>query len=307
MRAVHLGVAVFLLALTACSVNKERVLSSTSTAEPPSVLAARAESLFAVSPRTPAQAEEAFRVMRTAAQGSDPNAPRRFRYLTNAAQYAVWAATYTDDASLQSTLAEAAITLCNTAIQMDSSQVEGFFYRAAAVGLFVQQNKLKGRSGMSDIRTDAQRAIELDSTYSDGGPYRILGTLYLRAPGPPAGIGSLRRALHFLKQAHSVAPTHPANVLRLAEAQLEAGDSQKAAGLLDSFDEIVASHEGAALAKKKWREEATALRRRLTQSSTVTRGSYAPSDPTHRNGRASSPPPHQRLENASALAEMEPK
>jgi len=254
---------VIILVLGACSVDTGRVLESGDSTQSPDVLATRADSLFSVEPRTPSRAEHAFQAMREAARAAAPQNPQRYRYLTDAAQYAVWAANHTDDAALQSNLAEQAITLCNTAIQADSSRVEGYYYRAAAIGLFIQENKLKGRSGMSDIRADAQRAIELDPTFSHGGPYRVLGTLYLRAPGPPTGIGSVRRALLNLKRAHEVAPNHPANILRLAEAHLEAGNSAEAASLLDTFDAALASYDGSDLAEEDWQADAAALRQRL--------------------------------------------
>lgn len=266
---------VLVLVLGACSANTGRVLESGDSDQSPRALAARADSLFRDEPRTPTRARQAFQAMREAARAADPQVPQRYRYLTDAAHYAVWTANYTEDEDLQSDLAEQAITLCNTAIQADSSRVEGYFYRAVATGLFIQENKLKGRSGMSEIRADAQRAIELDSTFSHGGPYRVLGTLYLRAPGPPTGIGSVRRALQYLKQAHDVAPTHPGNVLRLAEAHLEAGHPEEAASLLDRFDEALASYDGAARTEEGWQADATALRQRLEASSSSRRSSYA--------------------------------
>lgn len=267
MRALLSTGMALALVLGACTANPGRVLESGDSNQPPRVLAGRADSLFAVEPRTPRRAQAAFRAMRKAARASAPEAPQRYRYLVDAAQYAVWAANHTDDGDVQSDLAEEAITLCNTAIQADSTRVEGYFYRAVATGLFIQENTLTGRSGMSDIRADAQRAIELDSTFSHGGPYRILGTLYLRAPGPPAGIGSVRRAHRYLKQAYDVAPEHPANVLRLAEAHLETGNAEEAASLLHRFDEVLAAYDGADLAEKDWRADAADLRRRLETSS----------------------------------------
>ncbi len=267
MRALLSSGMALVLVLGACTANPGRVLESKESDQSPQVLAARADSLFAVEPRTPSRARAASQVMREAARASDPEDPQRYRYLVDAAQYAVWTANHTGDGSLQSDLAEQAITLCNTAIQADSTRVEGYFYRAVATGLFIQENKLKGRSGMSDIRADARRAIELDPTFSHGGPYRVLGTLYLRAPGPPAGIGSVRRALRYLKQAYEVAPGHPANLLRLAEAHLEMETPEEAASLLDRFDEVLAAYDGADLAEADWRADAAALRQRLEASS----------------------------------------
>ena len=267
MRALLFTGMVLALVLGACTTNPGRVLESGDSDQSPQVLAARGDSLFAVEPRTPSRARDAFQALREAAQASDPEDPNRYRYLVHAAQYAVWAANHSDDGNVQSDLAEQAITLSNTAIQADSNGVEGYFYRAVATGLFIQENKLKGRSGMSEIRADAQRAIELDSTFSHGGPYRVLGTLYLRTPGPPAGIGSVRRALRYLTQAHEVAPKHPANLLRLAEAHLETGNATKAADLLDQFDETLTAYDGADLAEEDWQADATALRHQLEEPS----------------------------------------
>lgn len=267
MRYVVPGLVALALTLAACSIDKERVLEARAGTESPQTLATRAESLFAATPRTPTRAQQAYRSMRDAAQGSEPGSRQRYEYLTDAAHFAIWAANHTDDDARQSDLAEQAITLCNTAIQADSNRVEGYFYRAVAIGLFAEENKLKGRSAMSDIREDARRAIALDATFSHGGPYRVLGTLYLRAPGPPTGIGSVRRALRYLKQAHEVAPTYPENILRLAEAYLEADSPEDAAALLDTFDEALRSYDGASLTEEKWREQAASLRRRLNASS----------------------------------------
>lgn len=77
----------------------------------------------------------------------------------------------------------------------------------------------------------------------------------------------MRRALRYLKQAYDVAPEHPANLLRLAEAYLETGDAEEAASLLDRFDEVLAAYDGAELAEEDWRADASDLRRRLETSS----------------------------------------
>ena len=57
-----------------------------------------------------------------------------------------------------------------------------------------------------------------------GGPWRVLGMLYLKAPPWPAGPGDLEAALGLLKQAATQYPSHPQNHLFLAEALLEDGD-----------------------------------------------------------------------------------
>lgn len=234
---------VLLAVALACSIDKKRTLPHTESARDHEQLAGRAQALFAAEPRQIDAARDALSLMQEAARACPPDSPRRFAYLASLARYAIWLALHDGDDGRKSDYASAAITACNTAIQQDSSRVEGYYFRAVAIGLYAQANKLTGRSAMQDMRDDARRAIAIDAGFESGGPHRVLGALYLRAPGPPAGIGSRQRALVELEAALQIAPAHPENLLFLAEACLAARRFEQASELLARARSVLATVE----------------------------------------------------------------
>ncbi len=221
-------------------------------------LADLAEVYFETTPRTVPRIKQAAQLMAEAALHAPAGSKKRYDYLFKRANYNIWLAVRETDSGLITALAEDAVLSCNTAIQQDSSRVEGFYYRGIALGLIGQENKLKGRDAMFSLRKDAMTAIVIDSTFDYGGPYRLLGALYLRAPGPPAGIGSKRKALHYLKKARALAPNHPENILFYSEALLAQKEHVEAKKLLETLEEHM-PHYGDATDGVRW----TALRKEL--------------------------------------------
>ena len=125
-----------------------------------------------------------------------------------------------------------AIEYCNTAILEDPSRVDAYHYRAIAIGRRAEQNSAYGIDAMNEIEVDCRRAIEIDETFDHGGPHRVLGALYLKAPGPPTGIGSPRRALRHLERARAIAPANADNLIWLSRVYVELGRSEESIVLL---------------------------------------------------------------------------
>jgi hypothetical protein len=148
------------------------------------------------------------------------------------ARFASWLAYYSPSRETKIRYAKAAVSHANDAIRIRPDAVEGYYYRAMATGLHARQSPLTAFGAMQKIRDDCMRAITLDETHDDGGPHRILGGLYLHAPGPPAGLGSLRRSLHHLKRAFDISADHPDNRLLLAEALSRDAKKSESEGLL---------------------------------------------------------------------------
>lgn len=219
------GLTKFSLIVLLCTVgmsciNTKRVLDTRPAEGNAQEMEVKAEEAFALMPRTTETALSAFRSMAEAARQSQPGDSRRFARLYRASWFAIWLL-YHGNHPDKSQIAEEAITLCNTAIQMEPGRVEGYYYRSMAIGLFAQENKLYGRDAMGKVRADAERAMEIDPAYDFGGPARVLGGLYLRAPGPPAGVGSALKAHRVLLEALELAPHYPENLLFMAEASLK--------------------------------------------------------------------------------------
>ena len=225
--------------------------------------AAAAQRAFAERPRTEDNAARAFAAMRDAAQATDLGDPERYPRLALAARYGVWVARHGAESRTRSEHADAAIVVCNTAIQDQPDRVEGYYFRAVATGMFAQENTVYGPDAMGQIRDDARRAIELDPAFEEAGPHRVLGGLYLEAPGPPSGVGSLRRALRELETAVRLAPDHPDNMLLLAKAYLT--DERPGDQVAALLDRLPAAIEQATDERDRdlWRSQLAELRARL--------------------------------------------
>jgi hypothetical protein len=101
------------------------------------------------------------------------------------------------------------------------------YYRAVLLGLAVRLKGLDALGRLPEV-LDALKIAREQPDVDLGGPLRVLGMLYLRAPAWPAGPGDLEAALELLKEAVTRYPSHPLNHLFFAEA-LRENDQQDAA------------------------------------------------------------------------------
>jgi hypothetical protein len=97
---------------------------------------------------------------------------------------------------------------------------EAAYLQALNLGLYVRDQGLSALGRLAELVAlleAAGHAPELD----EGGPLRVLGLLYLRAPAWPVGPGDLDRALRLLERAAATYSEHPLNHAYHAEALLE--------------------------------------------------------------------------------------
>ena len=88
--------------------------------------------------------------------------------------------------------------LAEKAVSRDPENGTAYFLSAYLAGLEAENNSLKGLALVPVIERDALAASRLDPALDHGGPDRMLGELYLRAPEPPVSIGDLEKAiLHY--------------------------------------------------------------------------------------------------------------
>lgn len=95
------------------------------------------------------------------------------------------------------------------------------YYLAANLGLAVRDQMTLAVQNLPRLETEMKRAVELSLAIDGGGPLRLLGMLYLKAPPWPTGIGDSDKALDLLKQAAQQFPGHPLNHLFYAQALWE--------------------------------------------------------------------------------------
>lgn len=103
------------------------------------------------------------------------------------------------------------------------------YYLAANLGLAVRDRLDLAIQNLPRLEREMQRAVELSPDVDDGGPLRLLGMLYLKAPPWPSGIGDGDKALELLKRAVDQHPSHPLNHLFYAQALWEVEGEGRAA------------------------------------------------------------------------------
>ena len=98
------------------------------------------------------------------------------------------------------------------------------YYLAANLGLAVRGHPALAMGSLGRLETEMKQAVALSPDIDDGGPLRLLGTLYLKAPAWPTGIGDRDKALELLEKAVKEHPAHPLNHLFYAQALWDDGD-----------------------------------------------------------------------------------
>lgn len=115
------------------------------------------------------------------------------------------------------------------AVGIDENSLEGNFWLAVCYGAYGQEKGImQSLALVQPMKERAEKALEIDGGYFYGGPYRVLGRLYHKAPGFPFSIGSTRKAIEHLEKAVEAGPKFYLNRLFLAEAYLSNRDRAKA-------------------------------------------------------------------------------
>jgi hypothetical protein len=122
--------------------------------------------------------------------------------------------------------------LVERALHSDRRNGLAHYLMACLRGLEAENDAVMGLRLVPMIEREALEAAHLDPRVDHGGPDRLLGELYLRAPSFPVSVGDYARAAAHFRRAVEVAPDHLENRLGLVEALLAEGDDEAACGEL---------------------------------------------------------------------------
>ncbi len=148
-------------------------------------------------------------------------------------------------------------------IAANAGSLEANFWLAVNYGSFgTEKGIMKSLQLIAPIKTCVERVMEVDESYFYGGPWRVLGRLYHKAPGFPFSIGDTKKAVECLEKALEFGPKFYLNHLFMAEVYLTTRDKQKAQEHLEWIIEAPLSknHEREDEISK---EDAKALLRKL--------------------------------------------
>lgn len=149
-----------------------------------------------------------------AQQATDP------RVLLRGAACAVFVAERAASGEDALAAAERGRSMADAAVARWPHSAAAHYLLAYATGLVAEHRPLQALELVPVIEREAQLAADLDAAIDNGGPERMLGELYLRAPGFPISIGDSALAVEHYRRAVALAPDHRANRLGLVEALL---------------------------------------------------------------------------------------
>ncbi len=112
-------------------------------------------------------------------------------------------------------------------IRLPRSGLAHYLY-AYLTGLEAENDSLRGLELVPIIEREALLASDLNPAIDHGGPHRMLGELYLRAPAFPVSVGDSAKAVGRYRRAVDQDPEFLENRLGLAEALLAEEEPGKA-------------------------------------------------------------------------------
>ncbi|NNE99421.1 MAG: hypothetical protein HKN25_10420 [Pyrinomonadaceae bacterium] len=114
-------------------------------------------------------------------------------------------------------------------VEAEDDSLEACFWLAVNWGSYGHEKGImKSLSLISPIKEMAEKCIELDESYFYGGPWRVLGRLFNKAPGFPISIGDNKKSHECFEKALEFGPTFYLNHLFIAELYVSDRKKDKA-------------------------------------------------------------------------------
>lgn len=133
-------------------------------------------------------------------------------------------------------LAQEGRAYAEIALAAEGDQVGPIFFAGALLGQELLHGNSPGLVKMRRVEDHFERAVAMDPSYEQGAPLRALGTLLVKAPPWPVGVGEDERGLELLEEGARRFPDHPASHLFLGDAQVATSREEDATG---SYEQVV--------------------------------------------------------------------
>src|SRR5215203_6655705 len=140
-----------------------------------------------------------------------------------------WLGEYAGDPEDKLAFFDEGVQCGEAGVSLNEDSLEANFWLAVNSGSYGQEKGIMQSLAMvQPIKRAAEKALEIDGGYFYGGPWRVLGRLYHKAPGFPFSAGNTRKAIECLEKAVELGPKFYLNRLFLAEAYLSNRDKAQA-------------------------------------------------------------------------------
>lgn len=106
---------------------------------------------------------------------------------------------------------------------------DGYYWLALNLcGLAEMGGPRRGLKLIPDIIAALEKALEVDPTYDQAGPHRVLGRIYFECPAWPLSVGDIHASRRHLAAAVALASENSTNHLYLAETLFKLGKAEEA-------------------------------------------------------------------------------
>ncbi|MFW6131552.1 MAG: tetratricopeptide repeat protein [Candidatus Aminicenantaceae bacterium] len=134
---------------------------------------------------------------------------------------------YTEGKKEKRSIFEQAIYYAEKAVDLEPEKPDGHYWLGVNYGKFGQaRGKMKSLFLVKPIKREMNKVIELDRSYEDGGPDRVLGRLYAELPGIAGGDNE--QSLQHLLKSLEYDPDDALTRLYLADTYLKLDEVEKA-------------------------------------------------------------------------------
>lgn len=147
-----------------------------------------------------------------------------------------WLGENAEDADDKLAFFDEGIQCGKTGAEIDENSIESNFWLAVNYGSYGQaKGIMQSLALVNPIKEAAEKAFEIDESFFYGGPCRVLGRLYDKAPGFPFSVGDSKKAIKYLEKAVEYGPKFFLNRVFLAEAYISNRDKKKAREQLEQI------------------------------------------------------------------------
>ena len=168
-----------------------------------------------------------------------------------------------DDGGPCSAVLPAGLAAGKKAVELEPSRVEGHYYLAQLHG-FTAQAQRGGdvKPLLQQLISEGELALKADEKFDNGGPQRMLGTMYARAPAPPVAVGDPEKAVQYLQKAVALAPDFPPNQIFLADALIADERYQDAETAIATAKKLLADSKWEKR-RAGWKDDLSKIERKL--------------------------------------------
>ena len=155
--------------------------------------------------------------------------PRNYELLWRGARTCVWLTEEFTDKGRRASWAEKGVSYAKRAVAIDPNRVEGHYYLGENLGQSARTKTVGAYLMVPKVVKQGKLALKIDEKFDHGGPGRLVGNVYAKAPPWPASVGDTEEGVHFLRRVVEIAPDYPQNHLHFADALYADGKYDEAA------------------------------------------------------------------------------